>query len=75
LLSNSFEGKEEWLNRNKKYYTTKDYLKFAEISVYEAIDGNLNKLNITNKGIEIPFFDNEINNLFSISSDLDYLID
>jgi ABC-type multidrug transport system ATPase subunit len=75
LLSNSFEGKESWLNKNKKNYSEKDNIEFTKVSVYQAKDGKLENLVVTNKGIEIPFFDEEINHLFSIASDLDYLID
>ena len=75
LLSNQFNDKQHWLLKNKKNYSSSDFIKFDEVSVYQAINGKLDKLKVTNKGIEIPFFDDEINNLFSISSDLDYLID
>ena len=75
LLSNDFKDKEQWLIKNKKSYSKFDNIKFNEVSVYQAINGKLESLKVNNKGIEIPFFDDEINNLFSISSDLDYLID
>lgn len=75
LLSNQFSGKEEWLAKNKKNYSKKDNITFDNVSVYQAINGKLDRLTVNNKGIEIPFFDEEINNLFSIASDLDYLID
>ena len=63
------------LSKNKKSYSKFDNIKFNDVSVYQAINGKLESLEVNNKGIEIPFFDDEINNLFSISSDLDYLID
>ncbi|OAZ05238.1 AAA family ATPase [Flavobacterium succinicans] len=75
LLSNDFKDKEQWLIKNKKSYSKFDNIKFNDVSVYQAINGKLESLEVNNKGIEIPFFDDEINNLFSISSDLDYLID
>ena len=75
LLSNSFESKNEWLIKNKKSYSINDNINHNNVSVYQAINGKLGKLTVSKKGIEIPFFDDEINNLFSISSDLDYLID
>ena len=75
LLSNDFKNKEQWLLKNKKSYSKLDNIKFNDVSVYQAINGKLESLEVNNKGIEIPFFDDEINNLFSISSDLDYLID
>src|SRR5690606_716018 len=74
LLKNDFQEKSEWLVKNKKRYTEKDNLDFNSISVYQGLNGTLNSLKITNTGIEIPFFDEEINNLFTISSDLDYFI-
>ena len=75
LLSNFFEGKESWLNKNKRFYSEKDKIEYSQVSVYQAKEGKLENLVVTNKGIEIPFFDEEINHLFSIASDLDYLID
>ncbi len=75
LLSNDFGGKKEWLLNNKKSYSTSDKIDYKDVSVYQAADGHLSKLIVSNKGIEVPFFDDEINNLFAISSDLDYLID
>jgi predicted ATPase len=75
LLSNDFCGKKEWLLNNKKSYSTSDKIDYKDVSVYQAADGHLSKLIVSNKGIEVPFFDDEINNLFAISSDLDYLID
>lgn len=75
MLSNEFNEKKDWLLKNKKNYSSFDFIKFNEVSVYQAINGNLDKLMVTKKGIEVPFFDDEISNLFSISSDLDYLID
>jgi len=75
LLDNDFKEKQNWLDKNKKAYTAFDKINHSDVSVYQATNGLLNKLAVTNKGIEIPFFDDEINSLFSISSDLDYLID
>ncbi len=75
MLSNDFKNKKDWLIKNKKAYSVFDKINHKDVSVYQATNGFLNKLNVTNKGIEIPFFDDEINSLFSISSDLDYLID
>jgi hypothetical protein len=74
-LSNDFKEKETWLIKNKKAYTSSDKLNHKDISVYQANNGQLDKLTVSHKGIEVPFFDDEINNLFTVSSDLDYLID
>lgn len=74
LLKNDFQEKVDWLVKNKKRYSEKDYLDFNSISVYQGTNGTLNSLEISRTGIEIPFFDEEINNLFAISSDLDYFI-
>jgi predicted ATPase len=74
LLNNSFETKAEWIVKNKKNYNSEDNIDYTNVSVYQANDGGLEKLIVTNRGIEIPFFDDEINNLFLTSSDLDYLI-
>lgn len=75
LLSNDFQGKENWLVKNKKLYSKLDSLDNKLVSVYQAKNGTLNPLKISKKGIEIPFFDDEITSLFNISSDLDYFID
>lgn len=74
LLNNSFETKDEWISKNKKNYSVDDNIDFNNVSVYQANEGKLNKLVVSKRGIEIPFFDEEINNLFLTSSDLDYLI-
>lgn len=75
LLNNNFAEKDEWLNKNKKFYNSLDKLDNNLISVYQATNGTLTSMKITNKGIEIPFFDEEINSLFHTSSDLDYFIE
>lgn len=75
LLSNTFKNKNEWLNKNKKQYSANDYIHSRNVSVYQALNGKLDKLVVSKRGIEIPFFDDEINTLFSVSSELDYLID
>lgn len=75
LLSNDFTGKNEWLSKNKKFYNSLDKIDKNLISVYQATNGTLTAMKITNKGIEIPFFDEEINSLFHTSSDLDYFIE
>ena len=75
LLSNDFKGKQGWLDRNKKGYSVSDKLNPNDVSVYHANNGYVEKLKVSNKGVEIPFFDEEINSLFSVSSELDYLID
>lgn len=75
LLNNEFDGKDLWLRKNKKYYSENDRINFKSISVYQAADGTLKPIEITNKGISVPFFDNEINSLFNTSSELDYMIE
>lgn len=75
LLSNEFEGKNDFINRNKRNYSANDGLKSSKVTVYEVKDGTLFALKVDNKGIEIPFLDNEINNLFTVSNELEYLVD
>ncbi len=75
LLDNNFSEKEEWLHKNKKFYKASDKLNFNSVSVYQASNGGLIPLDITKKGIEIPFFDDEISSLFSTSSDLEYFVE
>lgn len=74
-LNNDFENKKEWLQKNKKIYIEKDKLNHEIVSVYNSKDGFTEKLNVTYKGIEIPFFDDEINRLFNVSNDLDFFIE
>ncbi|NTW33760.1 MAG: ATP-binding protein [Bacteroidetes bacterium] len=75
LLSNDFEGKLDWLKKNRSYYLASDCIAYNRVSVYQAKAGYLDRLNVTRKGMEIPFFDDEINKIFSVASDLDYMID
>jgi predicted ATPase len=74
-LNNDFEEKEKWLVKHKKQYSIKDKLNYQNVSVYSANDGLMTKLEVNNKGIEIPFFDDEISKLFNISTDLDFYIE
>ncbi|ATA67648.1 hypothetical protein CGC48_02755 [Capnocytophaga cynodegmi] len=75
LLSNKFEGKDKWLKENKSKYNHKDFLNFEKVNVYQTNEGGTNKLEVSNTGIKIPFFDDEINDIFNVSNDLEYLID
>lgn len=75
LLNNNFDEKKEWLSKNKKFYNSCDKINPDSISVFQAKNGTLCPMKITKKGIEIPFFDEEINSLFNTASDLDYYIE
>jgi hypothetical protein len=73
LLGNDFEGREDWLNKNEFYHSS-DKLNFKTVSAYQVGDGSFTNLNVTNKGIEVPFFDDEINSLIGVISDLNDFI-
>ena len=79
LLSNNFKEKENWIKNNTYNYTEKDHLSPNRVHVYQSNISNgictLDKLNISNKGIEIPFFDTEIDQIFKVSTELDFLTD
>lgn len=75
LLNNEFEEKEKWLKSNKNLYSSKDFLDFKRVNVYQCKNGTVESLNVSKTGIEIPFFDEEISNIFRISNDLEYFID
>ena len=75
LLKNDFKEKENWLKNHKTIYNSKDKLNYENVNVYQAKNGTVESLNISNVGIEIPFFDDEISNIFRISNDLEYFID
>jgi ABC-type cobalamin/Fe3+-siderophores transport system ATPase subunit len=75
LLSNQFEGKSDWLKKNRSFYSERDFITFDRVSIYQAEGGYLNKLNVTKKGMAIPFFDDEIKEIFSVASDLDYMVE
>lgn len=75
LLSNDFDGKDNWLKKNRLFYSDRDFIICSGVSVYQAEGERLDKLTVTNKGIQIPFFDDEIHKIFSVASDLDYMID
>jgi len=73
LLNNDFPEKEKWLKKNKKSYTPLDKLDPKYVSIYQTENNTLKKIEVTDKGIEIPFFDEEISSLFNISTELEYL--
>ena len=75
LLNNDFKEKENWLKNHKTIYNSKDKLNYENVNVYQAKNGTVESLNISKVGIEIPFFDDEISNIFRISNDLEYFID
>ncbi|WP_375182243.1 hypothetical protein, partial [Chryseobacterium sp.] len=75
LLDNDFSEKENWLKNNKNSYNERDRLNFERVNVYQAKNGKVVGLNISKIGIEIPFFDEEISNIYRVSNDLEYFID
>ncbi|MEZ4787035.1 MAG: AAA family ATPase [Flavobacterium haoranii] len=56
LLKNDFEGKKDWLSKNKSRYSEKDNLDYKNVSVYQGINGTLNSLKISKTGIGNPVF-------------------
>jgi energy-coupling factor transporter ATP-binding protein EcfA2 len=75
LLSNSFPEKEVWLKSNKNYYTNKDFLKPECVSVFNCVNGGLEKMKVSNKGMIIPFIDSQLESIYNVFSELDYLVE
>ncbi|KAB2906895.1 MAG: AAA family ATPase [Ignavibacteriaceae bacterium] len=74
MLNNEFEGKENFLKEFKNIYDKNDFLSPNKISIYQAKNGKLEKMEVTEKGVAVPYFDEEINSIFEASSELDFLL-
>jgi len=75
LLSNDFEGKQGFLKDFNDMYDAEDFISPNQISIFHAQEGKLKKMDVTARGIRIPYFDSEINSIFHASSELDFLLD
>ena len=75
ILSNDFNGKAEWLERHSEQYSQEDKLNHNRVSVYQAKEGTLQEMPVTNRGIQVPFFDEALKDLFNTSMDLDFMMD
>ncbi len=71
MLSNSFDGKEEFLKNNT--YGEGDFLKPESVSAYICEKGGLTKCKIDKKGMDMPSFDDTIDKINNIADELDYL--
>ena len=73
MLSNDFEGKDNFLTRNKKSYTDGDYLKPESVKAYTCEDGTLKACDVDKTGIDMPVFDDAIDKINKVSNELGLL--
>ena len=73
MLSNDFEGKDNFLTRNKKSYTEGDYLKPESVKAYICEKGTLTPCEVDKTGIDMPVFDDAIDKINQISNELGLL--
>ena len=73
MLSNDFKGKDEFLKRNKKYYTPDDYLKPESVKAYTCEEGKLKPCEVGKTGIDMPIFDDAIGRINQVSNELGML--
>ena len=73
MLSNEFEGKGEFLARNKTDYTADDYLKPESVKTYTCGDGTLTPCEVDKTGIDMPVFDGAIDKINKVSNELGLL--
>ena len=73
MLSNDFEGKDNFLTRNKKDYTDGDYLKPESVKAYTCEDGTLKACDVDKTGIDMPVFDDAIDKINKVSNELGLL--
>ncbi len=74
MLSSDFEGKNKFLNKHKKDYLESDYLKPDSVKAYICEDGGLEQCKVNETGIDMPVFDDAIDNINKISNELGCLI-
>ena len=70
MLNSNFDGKSEFLEKNKKNYTKDDFLKPESVKAYICENGKLKKCSVDETGIDMPVFDNAIDNINKISNEL-----
>ncbi|WHT40880.1 AAA family ATPase [Myroides sp. mNGS23_01] len=75
LLNNDFKEKNKWLKDNKSMYSQADSLDYKKVNVYQVVNGKVDQLITSRYGIEVPYFDNEITEIFKVANDLEYFID
>ena len=75
MLNSNFDGKSEFLEKNKKDYTEDDCLKPESVKAYICEKGELKPCSVDKKGIDMPVFDNAIDNINKISNALALLTD
>ena len=74
MLNSDFDGKNAFLNRHKKNYTSDDCLKPESVKAYVCEDGKLESCVVNETGINMPVFDDAIDKINKISNELDLLI-
>ena len=70
MLNSRFDGKSEFLEKNKKNYTEDDCLKPESVKAYICEKGKLKPCSVDETGIDMPVFDNAIDNINKISNEL-----
>lgn len=75
LLSNDFEQKDQWLKQNKNSYCASDFLNPSNVSIYNCVNGGLEKMEVTKRGMIIPFIDSQLESIYNVFSELDYYVE
>ena len=68
MLSNSFEGKKEFIKKHK--YGDNEFLYSRDLRCYVAEEGQLNPCKIDKFGVNMPIFDNTIDDINKVSNEL-----
>ena len=70
MLNGEFEGKKDFLRKNRKKYTDEDSLNPEQVRAYICEDGTLKPCSVDRLGIDMPVFDNAIDEINEISMEL-----
>lgn len=68
MLGNSFEGKKEFIKKHK--YGGNEFLHSKDLCCYVAEEGQLTPCEIDKFGVNMPIFDNTIDNINKVSNEL-----
>jgi predicted ATPase len=74
ILLHGIKNKDGFL-RDHPNYTDKDQIDPEHVSLYEFGGGTITKCKVTKRGVESPFIDKALTDLFKTTSDLDYLLE
>jgi predicted ATPase len=72
MLSNNFDGKDKFLKKHKDIYKKDDFLRPDSVKAYTCESGTLKPCNVDETGIDMPIFDDAINKMNKISTELGY---